>query len=758
VPLPPPPPTTLAGPGGIGKTRLALEVASRELATHTDGVWFVDLSALSDPTLVPKAVASALGVREDPGRPLETVLLTTLGTKHLLLVIDNCEQLVEACAVLIEGLLRECPDVRVLATSRETLNLPGECVVRVPPLEVPDPARGATEISEVESVRLFLDRVRLNDPGYTPSASGSKAIATLCARLDGVPLALELAAARVRALTVEQILARLDDRFRVLEGSARGRPSRHQTLRATIDWSYELLEEDERVLFRRLAVFAGGWTLDAAEGVVGNDERGTMNDECQNSSVHRSEVLQHLERLVDKSLVIAEQRGTEARYRMLETIRHYAAEKLREAGETALVRGCHRDWFLGFAERFERERRVGDERVWLSRVEVEHDNLRAALEWSMTSSGEADTLLRLSCALGGFWTIRGYWNEARSWIDRALELSAEPASPLRAHGLYLTGNLARLEGDSARARDLLESSLSLYRANGENLGVGRVLRTLGLLLASEGDLDGAEAVTTEGLGVSREVDDLPEVATAANQLGVFATNRGDYERAESLHEQSLEIFRRLGPSRGLAAVKHNLGELARYRLDSARAVPLLEESLALSRYFDDRHGCLHTHLALGEIACYEGALGRADELFRTALAEASELGNPHLIGQCRLGLGHVARESGDEAAARSSYREVLATCAPPPTELLAEALEAFACMAGSQGDARRALRLEGAAAEVRDDVCVVLPPFGRRILDKHLDSARAALGPEEAARAFEAGRAMTTEQAIAYAMSVAGRR
>jgi predicted ATPase len=380
---------TLTGAGGCGKSRLALQVASELLRDYADGVWLSQLAPLADLAFVPQTIASVLRVPEQPGRLVSETLVRALRFKSLLLVVDNCEHLLSACAELADALVRACSTLRILATSQEPLGVPGEAVWRVPSLSVPSAGRlsPVDHLMQCESVRLFVERATFSQPGFTLTDSNAAAVVQVCRRLDGIPLAIELAAARVKVLTVEQIAARLDNRFRLLTGgSQRGLP-RQRTLRAAMDWSYGLLSEKERAVLQRLSTFAGGWTLEAAEAV------------CSGNGIEAADVLDLLTQLVDKSLVAVETQGEEARYRHPETVRQYSLDRLMESEEAADVRRRHRDWYLGPAERAEPELRGPGQVAWLEQLEMEHDNLRAALEWSRTEEGEAEAGVRLAGAL-----------------------------------------------------------------------------------------------------------------------------------------------------------------------------------------------------------------------------------------------------------------------------------------------------------------------------------------------------------------------
>jgi predicted ATPase len=440
---------TLIGPGGSGKTRLAAEVAAAVLRQYPDGVWWIELAPLAGAALIPRAIATALSVREQPGRSMSTSIAAQLMPRRTLLVLDNCEHLISAAAEIAEQLLRTCPRLSILATSREALAVQGEATFAVPPLTTPDPRRvgSAAAVNASEAVELFVRRALDASPTFALTETNAEVVASLCRRLDGLPLAIELAAARTRALPVEEIARRMDNRLQLLAGGIRTALPRHQTLRATLDWSHDLLTEPERVLFRRMAVFAGSAPLDAIESVWADG--GT-------------EPADLLAQLVSKSLVAADQ----GRYRMLETVREYAREALIASGEAEAVRGRHRDYFLHLAEEADPELRGPHQGTWLARLEVEHDNLSAALEWSL-ADGDGEKLLRLASSLWRFWNVAGFWREGQEWLERALSFGPIAASPARAYAAFGAGVLAWYRHDYSRAEELLEESRRLAEAAGD---------------------------------------------------------------------------------------------------------------------------------------------------------------------------------------------------------------------------------------------------------------------------------------------------
>ena len=649
---------TLVGAGGAGKTRLSLQVAADLLAEGDDGVWLAELASLSDPALLPQIVAQMLGIKEQGGRTMADTLTDALKTRHLLLILDNCEHILPACAALASGLLRACPHVRLLASSREALNVAGEQTYRIPGLSLPDPrqAQTAEAVSRFEAVLLFLERAQAVQPSFTVTDSNAAAMAQVCRQLDGIPLAIELAAARVRAMPVEQVMARLEDRFRLLTGGSRTALPRQQTLRALIDWSHDLLTEREKTLLRRLSVFAGGWTLEAAEHV------------CSGGDVEDAGVLDLLVGQVDKSLVVyEEQAGGAARYRLLETMRQYARDRLAESGEAEAVRGRHAAWFLALAESAERQARGPEEGAWLRRLEVEHDNLRSSLSWYERSAEGAEAGLRLAAALWWLWSVRGNHSEGRQWLDRALAKAAGPdgaaesngavesngagglngtagagAAPIRARALYGAGILASEQGDSGAARVLFEESLTIAREVGNRNGVAYSLLGLGIVAFRQGDHAPARALLEECLTILRGQGDQTGITVSLNILGIVAERQGDPALARALHEESLAIARRLGNQNGIAAALSNLGNVAFRQGDLAAARASLEECLTILRRLGGRLDTADSLEGLAGVAHAQGRSARAARLLGAACSLRETIGNPPTSAEREEIAGRIA--------------------------------------------------------------------------------------------------------------------
>jgi len=614
---------TLAGSGGAGKSRLSLQVAADLLDQYESGAWLVELAPLSDPALVPQAVAQVLGVREELGKPLTQTLTDFLKPKTLLLVLDNCEHLLPASAALAADILRACPHVHLLASSREALGVAGEQTYRIPSLTLPerDKPLGAASLSQYEAVRLFIERAQSVRPDFTITDANAPAVAQVCWRLDGIPLAIELAAARVRAMPVEQVMARLDDRFRLLTGGSRTALPRQQTLQALIDWSCHLLMEPEKAVLRRLSVFAGGWTLEAAERV------------CAGDPLEDFEVLDFLTSLVDKSLVVYEEReDTGARYRLLETIRQYAHERLLESGEDGATRGRHRDYFLRLAEEAAPRLLQAKSAVWFQSLHTEHDNLRAALEWCLEpedTQRDGAAELRFCGAMDNLWFLGSHVREARHFLTSALARAAGLGRTAeRAAALRRCGFFAGYQGDYDAARPLLQEALAIAKELGDAKGAGYALKDLAWVASHQRDYNRARPLLEESRALFQESGERYGLAQSLHEMGILAEYEGDYTGARSLYEQVLDLFRELGNYERVVWTIHGLGFLALCRKDLAQASSLLKESLTMFHDSEDRPGKVRSLDRLANLALAEGQAARAVRLLGAADAAREAIGAP----------------------------------------------------------------------------------------------------------------------------------
>jgi len=701
---------TLAGAGGCGKSRLAVQIARNVLEHYPDGAWIVELAPLSDPSLVASRVAAVFGVRESAGRPVADTLAEALASRAFLLILDNCEHLTGASATLAAALAAACPRGRILATSREPLGIMGEVTVRVAPLGVPDVRNpkqlSRREVGRFEAVRLFAERAVAVLPSFALNDQNAPIAAQICARLDGIPLAIELAAARIKVLPIGQVLSRLEDRFRLLTAGSPDALPHQQTLRAAVDWSYELLNGPERALFDRLSVFAGGGSLEAVESVTAGDPFAV------------DAVLDLLSHLVDKSLVTPiEGVGGTARYLLLETLREYGRSKLEGSGERAACLERHALYFADYAEGVSAELTGPDQSRWLEALEEDHDNLRAAIDWA--SSGEqgatrepASLALRLTASLWRFWLVRGYFREGRTRLDAAVSLEgARNADPrVRAKALRGAAILARVQSDYERARKLIEESLAIERPDLDRPGMAESLQELGNIADAQGNRVEARTHYEESLAIRRELGDRRGMAGLLHNLGVVALGQGDLDRALSLIGESLAINRELGNEAWEAAALNALATIALEREDFASARAHHEESLAIHRRLRDKWGIAYTLHELGRIATRTGALEPA----RSMLADAIRL----------------FRELGDSVG-------------------VAETLEHFAGLSSEERRDERAVLLAGAAASLRESLGAPPTDADRAGLEAHLTGSRDRLGKAAADAIYARGKTLSEEQAIA---------
>ncbi len=742
-------PLTLTGAGGSGKTRLALQAAAGLFDTFPDGVWFIELAPLSDPALVPQTVVMTLGLREEAGRSALAIVADFLQPKRALLVIDNCEHLIQACAQMAETLLRACASLCLLATSREALGIAGETPYLVPTLTTPDPAHATFEtLPQYEAVRLFVERAQTTLAGFALTNDNAPAVAQVCQQLDGIPLAIELAAARVKVLRVEQIAARLAerDRFDLLTGGSRTALPRHQTLRAMIDWSYNLLTESERTLSRRLSIFAGGCTLEAAEVV------------CSEEGLEAGRILDGLASLAAKSMILADRRqGSETRYRMLETIRQYARERLIESGEGEQVRRRHLEFFLQWAERVEPRVRGPQQLQWLDRLEAEHDNLRAALEWGLTQVEYGEASLRLAGALLSFWSQRGHLSEGRAWLARALASQAAPnAGAARAKALYAAGSLAHWQkSDQTTARALLEESVGLWRALGlaGKTGLAHTLATLGEVMRILGDPATARSLAMEAVALFRELDERWGLAYSLSNLGLAIRDQDDFALARSVINESVALWRDLGEIWELGVATRFLGLVAMRQGDYEVAKCHFADYLAIARKLGNEEAVAWSLFDLGEAALNLGDRVQAKSFFEESFSLFQESGNKYGIANGLYYFGLLAQFEGDNQQAKSSFEQALPLARTVgPIWLGANALLGLAGVAAAGGQARRAAQLLGAAEARLEAGASYWNAAESLYIGRTIASAEAQLGEIAFAAARAEGRAMTFEQAADYAL------
>ncbi len=573
---------TLTGAGGCGKTRLALQVLRPLVDRVRDGVWMIDLGPLSDEGLVAHSVASVLDVRPAPNRSLEDVLADFVRDREIVLLLDNCEHLIAPCARLAETLLHAAPRLTIVATSREALGVAGEIVWRVPSLSLSD-----------DAIELFLDRAAAVDPAFAAAGVSTGMIADVCRRLDGIPLAIELAAARLKVLSIDQILSRLSDRFRLLTGGSRTAVARQRTLEATVDWSYDLLSEPERRLLYRLSVFAGGWTLETAEDV------------CSGNGVDRGDVLDLLSRLVDKSLAsVDHEAGGQRRYRFLETVRQYGRERLLQSGDTATTRDRHAAYFLELARLSEPEMTRSDQVAWLKRLQLEHENLRSALEWRLAAPDGGERGLELATTLFWFWLKRAHFAEGQHWLERALAACPLPPVALHAKALMALGNMLFFQADFDGTHRTLEESARLARASDQRFVLAMSLGIKAMAALELGDMETVARLSAEGLEAGRSSDEPLSACPSLSCLAYHAMHSGDLDEAGRLHEQVLELLRRQGEKWAMGIVLYDLAFLRVIQGRHAEARAFCTEGLTLGCELGDRRGIA---FCLGIVAAADAA-------------------------------------------------------------------------------------------------------------------------------------------------------
>jgi predicted ATPase/class 3 adenylate cyclase len=726
---------TLVGVGGSGKTRLALQVAGEALGEYPDGAWLVELAPLTDAELVPQTVATALGVKEQPGRSFRNALLDALRSKRPLVLLDNCEHLIQACAALAEELLQGSPDLVILATSREGLGVGGEVLWQVPSLGLPQSSLPPAEAIAEDALRLFADRASAVRPDFQVNAENSGDVIEICRRLDGMPLAIELAAARVKVLPVSEIASRLHDRFRLLTGGRRTALPRQQTLEAAVGWSYELLDEPERKLFIRLSVFAGGFTLSAAEVV------------CAGEGIEVAAVLDLLSHLVDKSLVVAE----ESRYRLLETLRQYGEQKLAGSGEAEAVRDRHRNFFLALAEEAEPHLRSPEADQWVERLEREHDNLRAALEWSL-ESGQADALQRHVVPLSRFWEHNDYHTEGREWLEKALAQEAWASSRLRAYALLGLVVFVRTY-DYRRAEEMAGEALDLLREAEDASGTAEALSALADAVWYRDDFQRAAELAGESLALFRRLDDEWGISESLTQLARAKRDQGDSGRALELFEEAVQLAPSLSEARIINVLMH-LAVVVWYEGDPQRATELLEEAMALSRKKHRKWEMAHVLRRLGEVEASSGRHAQALPHLEESLPLLHEIGDKHCAALALTTLGSAWSRQGDRPRATGLLHEALLLNQDLGAKgAIAGSLSALAELAAADEASERAAQLLGSADALRRSVGSPLPPPEAREYEYQIAAVRAELGPEAFSVAWEKGRAMSEEEAVSYAVS-----
>ena len=694
---------TLVGPGGMGKTSLSLQVGQKLLNDYPDGVWIVMLDSLTDPALVPQSVASVFDIQGLSESPIIEKLVFALRTKSTLLVMDNCEHLLESCAQLITTLLSNCPNLKILASSRESLGVAGEALYHVPSLALPDPQKLLEKFREYESVRLFEERAQLVQTNFVLTLENSSYVSRICHCLDVIPLAIELAAAHVNMLSTEQIAARLNENFNVLTSGGRLPLPRHQTLRASMDWSWNLLSDSERILLRRLSVFAGGWTREAAEAV------------CSAARIEPDLIPDLLSHLVNKSLVVVEPEGEESRYRLHETIRQYAREKLNDSGEMILICLRHLTFFAETVDEAQSNFKGPDQALWYNHLDNELDNLRVALT-RFDGIENAEIKLRLAAGLWRYWKNRGKNSEGLGHLRRILEgMPPGPSGQTSAFARALTaaGALAYYEGDFSYSEETRKEALTIFRNLGDEVGIADCLNGLGNTSISQGNYDSARAFYAESIIIRKELDDKWGVARLLGNLGLLAYLQVDYIQARSIHLESIALFRELQDDESVANELVQLGDVVRCQGELSAANSLYEESAAIFKELKDHWGLAYAMMGIADVAFEQGDFSVAFSFYRDCLTRFQK------------------------GADHNGIPFVLESCAA--LELVKHRPE-------------KAARIFGAADKLRKSTNSPLPLPNHPAYQKNLTILHQQLDPSMFAAAWANGQAMTMEQVVAYAL------
>jgi predicted ATPase/DNA-binding SARP family transcriptional activator len=752
---------TLIGAGGSGKTRLAIQAATDLIDRYADGVWWVELAALSDGGLVGRAVAKTLGVHEVPDQSVSQTVADYLADKHLLVVLDNCEHVIEPCAQIAAELLARCPGLQILATSREPLNIAGENLWQVPAFAAPDPAQLALVdlLLQYESLRLFVERAAAVQPGFALTPENARAVAEICQRLDGIPLAIELAAARVKVLTVEQIAAYLTGalgaRFALLTQGSRAAMPRHQTLRATVDWSYALLDEAERTLFRQVAVFHGGFTLDALAQIVDFEGAGARPLPRRSPS-NAPPVLDLLTQLVDKSLVMVEPQPGQNRYRMLETLREYALEQSPDGDEMKRVQRRHAEYFLHLAQQAAPNLSSSQQHSWLGRLEIEHPNLRAALDY-LIADADGDRALRLATALHRFWDYRGYVGEGREWLRKALAIRETAALEAPARALHAAGWLAYRQGDLGQARQLLDEGLFLFEQAEDEYGIVDILQLLSIIDMDQGDYTAAQQRLEQGLNLARALNYESGIALYLDRLGSLAWDHDRFADAGAFHGESRRINQLLGEDLNVAFQSLAIGDAERMlgNLDAARAY--YDECLQIAQTLGHKGLTGAVLKSMGMLAFKQEDYGRARQYGEDALRIFRELGDRVHTGFALGNLGDVARKLGAYSQALAYYSQYLQIMHEVgykwPTFF---ALEDIAyLLREAEQHAEPAVRFMSAAERLRRETGIDVAPYQQEKHDRVSTGLRQQLGDSRFDKLWQEGHATPLAEIVAEATRLA---
>ena len=731
---------TLTGPGGVGKTRLSLQVGADVIDDFANGVWFVELAPIIDPVLLPQEILRELGIKEEPKKTLEETLTGYLKDKEILIILDTCEHIIEACAMLTEKLLTKCPKLKIIATSREALKCTGEQIHSILSLKTPNLKEeiSTEQLTQYESVRLFIERALTVNQKFRVTNENAPSLAGICSQLDGIPLAIELAAARVKVLTVEKIYERLNSRFSLLTGGRRTALPRQQTLKALIDWSYDLLSEQEKILWSRLSVFNDGWTLESAEEI------------CSDDKVNKEEILDLLSLLVEKSIIIFDEE--KERYRILESICQYGEEKLKEANEINKILSKHLYYFMELSESAEPKLKGPEVKEWLEKLETEHGNLQSAIEWSL-KNGDSEEGSRLAGAMGWFWDMKGLYFVGRRLLESILIKMQGISNSSRAKVLNSVGVLANYQGDYINSGNYHEESLRFSRKLGDIFGIASSLNSLGSNAYDQGDYEQAQKFYEESLFIAREIGDERGIASSLNGLGKVSHSQGDYQQAQKYHEESLRFNRKLEDKRSIAISLNNLGVLAYNQGEHQQAQKFYEESLFLARELGDKSGIATSLNNLGVGAYNQGDYQQAQKYHDESLLLRREIGDKSGIASTLINLGSIVYDHGDYKQAQKFYEESLFLAREIGDNLsIAYCIEGFAGIASIQKRSSQVILLLGATETAFQSLGFVREKDDLIQHERIIKILHEQLSEEEYSKYWEEGKKLTLEQAVELAL------
>ena len=724
---------TLTGSGGAGKTRFSLQAGADLIDDFANGVWFIELAAISDPVFLPVTINNALGIKEEPMKTPEETLTDYLKDKEILLILDNCEHLINACADLTERLLTSCPKLNIIATSREALNCDGEQTYRIPPLTQPNPDQKDTpeQLTQYESVRLFVERAIAVNPKFRVDNENAAALAEVCSRLDGIPLAIELAAARIKVLSVEKIYERLDDRFNLLTGGKRTALPRQQTLRALIDWSYDLLSDNEKILWSRLSVFSGGWTLEAAEEV------------CTYDSISKNEILDLLSQLTEKSIIIYD--GTKDRYKILENIKQYGSEKLQDDTVIFLQ---HLNYYLEFSEKAKPELQGESLKIWIDKIEADHRNFLSAIEWSINNDRLENGAV-IADAVGKYWDISGFYSIGIRLFEIILKNPGTLSKSLNAKILSLAGYFKNINGDYEQGKKYLEKSLSLRKEIGDKKEIAGSLNNIGVIILEQGDFNQSKKYLEESLDIRKEIDDKTGIAFTLNNLGLFYINQGDYEHAKEYYEESLRIFQEIGDKNKISLTLSNLGILSYNQDNLEQAMKYQEESMEISKEIGDKNRIAYSLANLGNVSLIQRDFEHAKKHHEESLRIRMEIGAKPVIAEGINNLGNVAFILRDYELAEKHYKESLDIRKEIGSKPgIADSLNSLGNAAYGIGNFEKAIKLLCVAEVTFKSLGASLEKIEQKIKDKTIAELREQLSDDEFIKYWEEGKMMTLEEAV----------